>query len=292
MTPPPDTPQPTPPEPSGQSRPVAEPPGAAGGACETCGYCLDGLGPRKRCPECGTTFEHLRPRELVAVIGEEACRALSRAATRILWGLALATFAPPALLFAGLLAEVVVAKHTVDSQVVVLAVNLFSVLAAAASIIGSLAVASGQYAASHRFARATPGGSGSIDDSNTLAAMLFLREVFFAFFVIWICYTASSSPRDLHDIMCCGPIVMTVLYLASNVQVLRIWESMARLTSNQPLRLEFRAARYGTIVGAIGMVFTQGLSVYFIYISIAMSAFSLRRAANAPAPHHPPASTP
>ncbi|MBX3409503.1 MAG: hypothetical protein KF859_06410 [Phycisphaeraceae bacterium] len=216
---------------------------------------------------------------------------MSRAATRILWGLALATFAPPALLFAGLLAEVVVAKHTVDSQVVVLAVNLFSVLATAASIIGSLAVASGQYAASHRFARAIPGGSGPIDDSNTLAAMLFLREVFFAFFVIGICYTSFYS-RDLHGIMCCGPIVMTVLYLGSNYQVLRIWESMARLAINQPLRLEFRAARYGTIVGAIGMVFTQGLSVYFISISIAMSAFSLRRAANAPAPHHPPASTP
>ncbi|MBX3382467.1 MAG: hypothetical protein KF864_03055 [Phycisphaeraceae bacterium] len=291
MTPPPDTPQPTPPEPSGQSRPVAEPPGAAGGACETCGYCLDGLGPRKRCPECGTTFEHLRPRELVAVLGEEACRALSRAATRILWGLALATFAPPIVLILGAQAERYIGSVIFIADAGVLTYDIYSVLATAASIIGSLAVASGQYAASLRCAMATPGGSGPIDDSNTLVATLFLREVFFAFFVIGICYTSSYS-RDLRGLMCCDQIVMTVLYLASNVQVLRIWESMARLTSNQPLRLEFRAARYGTIVGAIGMVFTQGLSVYFIYISIAMSAFSLRRAANAPAPHHPPASTP
>ncbi len=34
--------------------------------CEQCGYCLDGLARRGRCPECGTPFDHRNLKGIIA----------------------------------------------------------------------------------------------------------------------------------------------------------------------------------------------------------------------------------
>jgi hypothetical protein len=279
MTPPQESP-PT------QEGPQVSPPSArsiqspSGMLCVKCRYLLDGLGERGICPECGEPFQYIRPCELVEVIGEQACNTLSRAATHILWGLALTTVLAPLILLIGFSISALFAMTVRYQDVDYPVSNIFYVLALASIISGLLVTTQGQVRS-----LTIPLPTHMVNAAElmrvTAIALAVIRDL--------LCVVSISASfylvLTIHmtDLSCIF-VLAAFLFSLSHFCFCHAWEQVARSATNTPLKSTMRSAKYGILIGSLGMCVTMGLSVLLAFISLAMAVVSLRRAANAPRP--------
>lgn len=255
----------------------------AGTLCVKCGYLLDGLTLKDLCPECGSPIEYIQPCELVESLGEVTCRAISRAATIILWGLALALIVAPAMLIAGRMISSLIGMPVRLFDVDLSFSDIAAVLTLVFFIVGSLTTATGQTLSMILSLPATTRDSIQ-QDRNAAIVLIFLRELSFILLI---------APMFFADLVVlsrgyssCNIVLFTALTLASHICFCHTWGCIAHLAGNPTLERSVRIAKRGIVVGTLVMLFARGAGIFLTLCSLAMIAVSLRRAANTPRPAH------